>query len=162
MAEAETVPVRIKQMSDAEVLEAQLVKLSIVGKSFLCLYATLARRLYVIDVPGLPQIAGYNGLSPPRAMACGPDSRFSTLVIRHRIQSNSPRETLLTVVISGLATIQPEFENRPLSGSMSALACWQQFDIPRCGNPCSRIGFVRIGSATPRPEEMDGIGMGHA
>jgi hypothetical protein len=22
------------------------------------------------------------------------------------------------------------------------------FDIPRCGNPCSRIGFVRIGSAT--------------
>jgi hypothetical protein len=121
MAEAETVPVRIKQMSDAEVLEAQLVKLSIVGKSFLCLYATLARRLYVIDVPGLPQIAGYNGLSPPRAMACGPDSRFSTLVIRHRIQSNSPRETLLTVVISGLATIRPEFENRPLSGSMSAL-----------------------------------------
>jgi hypothetical protein len=59
----------------------------------------LARRLYVIDVPGLPQVAGYKGLSPPRAMAC--DSRFSTLVIRHRIQSNSPRENLLTVVISG-------------------------------------------------------------
>jgi hypothetical protein len=68
----------------------------------------LARRLYVIDVPGLPQIDGYNGLSPPRAMACGPDSRFSTLVIRQRIQSNSPRETLLTVVISGLATMRPE------------------------------------------------------
>jgi hypothetical protein len=59
-------------------------------------------------------------------MACGPDSRFSTLVIRHRIQSNSPRETLLTVVFSGLATIRREFDNRPLSGSMSALVCSQQ------------------------------------
>ena len=39
MAEAATVPVRIKQMTDAEVLEAQLVELSIVGKSFLCLHA---------------------------------------------------------------------------------------------------------------------------
>ena len=68
----------------------------------------LARRLYVIDVPGLPQIAGYNGHPQPPAMACGPDSRFGTLAIRHRIQSNSPRETLLTVVISGSATILPE------------------------------------------------------
>ena len=56
----------------------------------------LARRLYVSDVPGLRQIAGYNGLSPPRAMARGPVSRFSTLVIRQQIQLNSPRETLLT------------------------------------------------------------------
>ena len=56
---------------DAEALEAQLIELSIVGKSFLCLYATWARRLYVIDVPGLPQIAGYNGMPPPRAMECG-------------------------------------------------------------------------------------------
>jgi ParB family transcriptional regulator, chromosome partitioning protein len=39
MAEAATVPVRIKNMTDAEVLEAQLVELSIVGKSFLCLHA---------------------------------------------------------------------------------------------------------------------------
>jgi hypothetical protein len=38
MAEAATVPVRIKNMTDAEVLEAQLVELSIVGKSFLCLH----------------------------------------------------------------------------------------------------------------------------
>jgi hypothetical protein len=68
----------------------------------------LARRLYVIDVPGLPQIAGYNGLPQPRAMAWGPDSRFGTLVIRHRIQSNSPRETLLTVVISESVT-KPSF-----------------------------------------------------
>jgi ParB-like chromosome segregation protein Spo0J len=40
MAEAATVPVRIVHLSDAETLEAQLVELSIVGKSFLCLYAT--------------------------------------------------------------------------------------------------------------------------
>jgi len=40
MAEAATVPVRIVHLSDAETLEAQLIELSIVGKSFLCLYAT--------------------------------------------------------------------------------------------------------------------------
>jgi ParB family chromosome partitioning protein len=34
MAEAVTVPVRIKQMSDAEVLEAQLVELSLAVKRF--------------------------------------------------------------------------------------------------------------------------------
>jgi ParB-like chromosome segregation protein Spo0J len=72
MAEAPTVPVRIVNLTDAEALEAQLIELSIVGKSFLCLHATSARRLYVIDVPGLPQIAGYNGTPPPpRAMECG-------------------------------------------------------------------------------------------
>jgi hypothetical protein len=43
-------------MTDAEVLEAQLIELSIVGKSFLCLYATSARCLYVSDVPGLPKL----------------------------------------------------------------------------------------------------------
>ena len=71
IAEAPTVPVRIVNLTDAEALEAQLIELSIVGKSFLCLYATSARRLYVIDVPGLPQIAGYNGMPPPLAMECG-------------------------------------------------------------------------------------------
>jgi ParB family chromosome partitioning protein len=40
MAEVATIPVRIVHLSDAETLEAQLVELSIVGKSFLCLYAT--------------------------------------------------------------------------------------------------------------------------
>jgi hypothetical protein len=60
-AEVATVPVRIKHLTDPEALEAQLIELSIVGKSCLCLYATWAHRLYVIDVPGLPQIAGYNG-----------------------------------------------------------------------------------------------------
>jgi len=64
-------PVRIVQLSDEQSLEWQIVELSIVGKSFLCLYATSARRLYVIDVPGLPQIAGYNGMPRPRAMECG-------------------------------------------------------------------------------------------
>ena len=39
MAEASTVPVRIKNLTDAEALEAQLIELSIVGKSFLCLHA---------------------------------------------------------------------------------------------------------------------------
>ncbi len=39
MAPAESVPVRIKEMTDAQALEAQLVELSIVGKSFLCLHA---------------------------------------------------------------------------------------------------------------------------
>jgi ParB family transcriptional regulator, chromosome partitioning protein len=40
IAEAPTVPVRIVQLTDAEALEAQVVELSIVSKSFLCLYAT--------------------------------------------------------------------------------------------------------------------------
>ena len=40
IAEAPTVPVRIVHLTDAEALEAQLIELSIVGKSFLCLYAT--------------------------------------------------------------------------------------------------------------------------
>ena len=40
IAEAPTVPVRIVHLTDAEALEAQLIDLSIVGKSFLCLYAT--------------------------------------------------------------------------------------------------------------------------
>jgi ParB-like chromosome segregation protein Spo0J len=71
MAEAPTVPVRIVILTDAEALEAQLIELSIVGKSFLCLYATSARRLYVIDVPGSPQIAGYNGMPSPPAMEYG-------------------------------------------------------------------------------------------
>jgi len=39
MAEVATVPVRIKQLTDAEALEAQLVELSIVVKRFLCLRA---------------------------------------------------------------------------------------------------------------------------
>ena len=40
IAEALTVPVRIVNLTDAEAIEAQLIELSIVGKSFLCLYAT--------------------------------------------------------------------------------------------------------------------------
>jgi ParB family chromosome partitioning protein len=39
MAEAETVPVRIVKLTDAESLEAQLVELSIVVKRFLFVYA---------------------------------------------------------------------------------------------------------------------------
>jgi ParB family chromosome partitioning protein len=39
LAELQTVPVDIRVMSDAEVLEAQLIELSIVGKSFRCLHA---------------------------------------------------------------------------------------------------------------------------
>jgi ParB/RepB/Spo0J family partition protein len=40
IAEATTVPVRVVNLTDAEALEAQLIELSIVGKSFLCLHAT--------------------------------------------------------------------------------------------------------------------------
>ena len=39
LAEAATVPVRIVNLTDAQALEAQLVELSIVGKSFLCIHA---------------------------------------------------------------------------------------------------------------------------
>jgi ParB family chromosome partitioning protein len=39
IAETDSVPVRIVELSDAQALEAQLVELSIVGKSFLCLHA---------------------------------------------------------------------------------------------------------------------------
>jgi ParB/RepB/Spo0J family partition protein len=40
LAEMDEVPVRIVQLSDEQAIEWQLVELSIVGKSFLCLYAT--------------------------------------------------------------------------------------------------------------------------
>jgi ParB-like chromosome segregation protein Spo0J len=40
LAEMAEIPVRIVQLSDEQALEWQLVELSIVGKSFLCLYAT--------------------------------------------------------------------------------------------------------------------------
>ena len=46
MAEAVTVPVRIKQMGDAEVLEAQLIELSIVVKRFFRFVAVL----HVVDM----------------------------------------------------------------------------------------------------------------
>ena len=39
IAEIATIPVRIKQLTDAEALEAQLIELSIVVKRFLCLRA---------------------------------------------------------------------------------------------------------------------------
>jgi ParB family transcriptional regulator, chromosome partitioning protein len=39
IAGKEIVPVEIRDMTDAQVMEAQLVELSIVGKSFLCLHA---------------------------------------------------------------------------------------------------------------------------
>jgi ParB family chromosome partitioning protein len=40
LAEMNEIPVRIVQLSDEQALEWQLIELSIVGKSFLCLYAT--------------------------------------------------------------------------------------------------------------------------
>jgi ParB family transcriptional regulator, chromosome partitioning protein len=40
IAEMGEIPVRIVQLSDEQALEWQLIELSIVGKSFLCLYAT--------------------------------------------------------------------------------------------------------------------------
>jgi hypothetical protein len=40
IAELFSVPARIVQIDDTQVLEWQLIELSIVGKSFLCLYAT--------------------------------------------------------------------------------------------------------------------------
>ena len=46
MAEVATVPVRIKHLTDAEVLEAQLVELSIVVKRFLSVFAGL----HVVDM----------------------------------------------------------------------------------------------------------------
>jgi hypothetical protein len=41
IAEVATVPVRIKNMTDAEVLEVQLIELSIVVKGLLCVHAGL-------------------------------------------------------------------------------------------------------------------------
>jgi ParB family chromosome partitioning protein len=46
MAERETVPVCIREMTDAQVLEAQLVELSIAVKRFLFVYAGL----HVVDM----------------------------------------------------------------------------------------------------------------
>jgi ParB family chromosome partitioning protein len=46
LAEQGTVPVRIKQMTDAEVIEAQLIELSIVVKRFLSVFAGL----HVVDM----------------------------------------------------------------------------------------------------------------
>jgi ParB-like chromosome segregation protein Spo0J len=41
MAEVDSVPVRTVNLTDAQALEAQLVELSIVGKSFRCPHAVL-------------------------------------------------------------------------------------------------------------------------
>jgi hypothetical protein len=87
LAELSEIPTRVVSLTDEQAIEWALIELSIVGKSFLCLYATWARRLYVIDVPGLPQIAGYNGMPPVQWNAVS-DSRFGALITRHRIQSN--------------------------------------------------------------------------
>ena len=46
LAEAETVPVRIVNLNDAEALEAQLIELSIVVKRFLSVFAGL----HVVDM----------------------------------------------------------------------------------------------------------------
>ena len=46
IAEVATVPVRIKHLTDAEVLEAQLIELSIVVKRFLSVFAGL----HVVDM----------------------------------------------------------------------------------------------------------------
>lgn len=46
IAESETVPVRIREMTDAQVLEAQLVELSMVVKRFLPFVAIL----HVVDI----------------------------------------------------------------------------------------------------------------
>ena len=59
MAEAVTVPVRIKQMSDAEVLEAQLVELSVVVKSFLSAFAIP----HVVDISTTCMCPIYKGHS---------------------------------------------------------------------------------------------------
>ena len=40
LAELFSVPARVVEIDDAQALEWQLIELSIVGKSFLCLYAT--------------------------------------------------------------------------------------------------------------------------
>jgi ParB family transcriptional regulator, chromosome partitioning protein len=36
LTELESVPVRVKQLTDAEAIEAQVVELSVVGKSLVC------------------------------------------------------------------------------------------------------------------------------
>ena len=110
---------------NAQVLEWQLIELAIVGRSFLCLYATSARRLYVIDVPGLSQVAGYNGMPPPRAIA---NSRSGTLVIRHRTESNSATGiSIYQVVIYRSLTDRLPTATNPNRGrqsvSMSGLPC---------------------------------------
>ena len=51
--------------------------------------ATSVRRLYVIDVPGLPKNAGVNEIRLPVQWNAVTDSRYGRLVVRHRIQSDS-------------------------------------------------------------------------
>lgn len=56
LAEFSEIPTRVVSLTDEQALEWQLIELSIVGKSFLCLYAISARRLYVIDVRANPKL----------------------------------------------------------------------------------------------------------
>ena len=97
------VPVRIVQLSDEQALEWQLIEFStVVGKSFslpLCTWHVV----YLIDVPGLPQF-GYNGLPQPRAMACGPDSRFSSTGNPRADSIEFPTGNFAYCIVSGLAT----------------------------------------------------------
>jgi hypothetical protein len=65
LAELFAIPARIVEIDDAQALEWALVELSIVGKSFLCLYATWHVVYYVIDVPGLPQLLDTTDIRNP-------------------------------------------------------------------------------------------------
>jgi hypothetical protein len=93
LAELFSIPARIVEIDDTQALERQLVELSIVGKSFLCLYATSARRLYVIDVPGLPQLLDTTECRRPVRWNAVADCRFGTFVIRRRMKSNAAMGT---------------------------------------------------------------------
>jgi hypothetical protein len=87
MAEAATVPVRIVNLNDAEALEAQLIELSIVGKSFSLSLCDLGASFIWNRRGGLIPNCWIqrNAAAPCNAVA---DSRFGTLVIRLRIPSN--------------------------------------------------------------------------
>jgi len=65
IAGKEIVPVEIRDMTDAQVMEAQLVELSIVGKSFLCIHA--ADTLFICKRRAGPRIGAPGlGASPGR------------------------------------------------------------------------------------------------
>jgi ParB family chromosome partitioning protein len=153
MAEKETVPVCIRELTDAQVLEAQLIELSIVGKSLLCLFVISARRLYVIDVPGLLQIAGYNRVVPPVQWNMVADSRFGTLVIRRMLSIGGRLQHILPANHKVHAVASCRFHRfRVLPGARRIgrrlRISWKNpHSMPRSSKGCSGSASIFVASA---------------
>jgi hypothetical protein len=91
IGEASTVPVRIVNLTDAEGLEAQLIDLSIVGKSFLCPHS--ARCLAMQNFIPNRRAASAEKKSPPAP--ANPAQTYEAAWLREaKAKANDPQQSL--------------------------------------------------------------------